>query len=178
MLRGLGCFVLVFSLVMTGCRSSDSENAENTEAAPAGEQENNAAVAVNQPVKQQKVKGTTQDVGDYEVLIKENPNLVPISERQEGTENQGYIRTITSSMRDQKARASQFGLERAIQLYHAEHERYPSYDEFMKMLKDHRAFFPALNGERMYAYREKTGEVLTLREVIPDDDDDKNPSRD
>jgi len=63
------------------------------------------------------------------------------------------------------SKASTFGLQRAIQLYQATHEKFPAFDEFMKIMKEHQVEFADVRSYEMYGYSEETGEIVLVEDL-------------
>jgi hypothetical protein len=104
---------------------------------------------------------TTNQVVDLHKAQAENPNLVIVEQRAQGDDPVSFaLRAYV----DVRSRASTFGMTRAVQLYQAEHERWPSYDEFVRMMRENRVEFTMIEPFRMYAYDSKTGEIVVLED--------------
>ncbi|WP_144996530.1 hypothetical protein [Polystyrenella longa] len=103
----------------------------------------------------------TQEVGDYDQLIKDNPNLVRVSEKV-NTDN--YIKTLSSTMLVKGSEASRFGMLQVIRTFEAEHERFPNYEEFIGIMKESGSSFTVLPAGQFYAYSAEAGEIMILEE--------------
>ncbi len=64
------------------------------------------------------------------------------------------------------ARASTLGLQQQVQHYRALNDRFPSYQEFMKMMRDNRIEFAKLRWYEIYGYNEDTGKILVLVDTV------------
>lgn len=60
------------------------------------------------------------------------------------------------------SRVSTFGMQQAIKTHKALNDRFPSYDEYMKMMKENRIQFAELPPYLMYGYDDETGNILVL----------------
>ncbi len=103
----------------------------------------------------------TNEVVDMKKALAENPDLVEVDQRITGTDpitvyGQAYINT--------RSKASQLGMIHAINLFKAEHERHPTYDEFMKIMREHHVEFTMLPYYQMYAYDDTDGRIVVLQD--------------
>ncbi|MEW4563607.1 hypothetical protein AB1K70_13830 [Bremerella sp. JC770] len=64
------------------------------------------------------------------------------------------------------ARASTLGLQQQVQHYKALNDKFPSYQEFMKMMRDNRIEFAKLRWYEIYGYNEDTGKILVLVDTV------------
>lgn len=64
------------------------------------------------------------------------------------------------------AKASTLGLQQQIQHYKALNGKNPSYDEFMKMMRDNRIEFAKLRWYEIYGYHEDTGNIVVLIDTV------------
>tara|TARA_R110002095_G_scaffold142300_1_gene123248 strand:- start:1307 stop:1927 length:621 start_codon:yes stop_codon:yes gene_type:complete len=62
------------------------------------------------------------------------------------------------------SRASTLGMQQAIQTHKALNDKFPSYDEYMKMMKENRVEFAQLPPYQMYGYDDETGHILVLQD--------------
>ncbi|MEX2359144.1 MAG: hypothetical protein WEE51_12525 [Pirellulaceae bacterium] len=60
------------------------------------------------------------------------------------------------------AKASTLGLQQAVNIHKALHERPPTYDEFMAMMQEHNVEFVKLRSYEKYGYDEEKGTILVL----------------
>jgi len=68
------------------------------------------------------------------------------------------------------ARASTLGLQQQVQHYKALNDKFPSYQEFMKMMRDNRIEFAKLRWYEIYGYNEDTGKILVLVDTVAKED--------
>ena len=104
---------------------------------------------------------TTNQVVDLHKAQAENPNLKIVEQRAQGDDP---ISFALDAYIDVRSRASRFGMTRAVQLHQAEHERWPTYDEFVRMMRENRVEFTMIEPFRMYAYDSKSGEIVVLED--------------
>lgn len=64
------------------------------------------------------------------------------------------------------ARASTLGLQQQVQHYKALNDKFPSYKEFMQMMRDNRIEFAKLRWYEIYGYNEDTGKILVLVDTV------------
>ncbi|MFK7777985.1 MAG: hypothetical protein QM501_07640 [Gimesia sp.] len=62
------------------------------------------------------------------------------------------------------SRVSTLGMQQAIKLHKALNDRFPSYDEYLKMMKENRIEFALLPPYKMYGYDSETGNILVLQD--------------
>ncbi|NOX53682.1 MAG: hypothetical protein GXP27_04450 [Planctomycetes bacterium] len=103
---------------------------------------------------------TTAKVVDAQKALK-NPKIVVIENRLKTTDP---LTVAASAYVSMAARASTFGFQRALQLFKATNGRNPTYQEFVKMMKENRVEFAALPPYQMYGYDAKTGGIVILED--------------
>lgn len=64
------------------------------------------------------------------------------------------------------AKASTLGLQQQVQHYKVLNDKFPSYQEFMKMMRDNRIEFAKLRWYEIYGYNEDTGKILVLVDTV------------
>ena len=64
------------------------------------------------------------------------------------------------------AQTSTLGLKQSVQHYRALNDKWPSYKEFMQMMRDNRIEFAKLRWYEIYAYNEDTGNILVLVDTV------------
>lgn len=64
------------------------------------------------------------------------------------------------------AQASTLGLQSAIKNYRALNDRYPTYEEFKKMMQENRIEFAKLRWYEIYGYNEDTGKIVVLVDTV------------
>ncbi len=62
------------------------------------------------------------------------------------------------------SRVSTLGMQQAIQAHKALNDKFPTYDEYMKMMKENRIEFAQLPPYQMYGYDDETGHILVLQD--------------
>lgn len=104
---------------------------------------------------------TTAKVVDAQKALAENPGLVVLERKKLGDDplTQGanayvFVRSSVSTL----------GMQRAIQLYQAEHGKLPSYDDFMRIMQENRVEFTMLYAWQMYGYDAQAGEIVILED--------------
>jgi hypothetical protein len=103
----------------------------------------------------------TDEIVDYEKAMKENPKLEEVEPRMK----QGDLLSMyVSAYIDVGAQVGVMNMKHALDLYHAEHEKNPSYDEFMKMVRENQIRFRKLRYYQMYAYDAKRGKMTVLED--------------
>ncbi|TWU09274.1 hypothetical protein CA54_45140 [Symmachiella macrocystis] len=104
----------------------------------------------------------TAEVVDM-TTIRDDPNIQPVLEQKLNiTDPVSGVATLYFRMAGQ---ASTFGMQGAIRLYQAQHEKFPSLEEFKKIMKDHRVEFAKLRPYEMYAYDEETGDLAVMQDL-------------
>lgn len=64
------------------------------------------------------------------------------------------------------AQASTLGLQQSVQHYKALNDKFPPYEEFMRMMQENRIEFTKLRWYEIYAYNEDTGKILVLEDTV------------
>ena len=64
------------------------------------------------------------------------------------------------------AQTSTLGLQQAVQHYKALNDKFPPYEEFMRMMQENRIEFTKLRWYEIYAYNEDTGKILVLEDTV------------
>jgi hypothetical protein len=137
---------------------------------PAAQAQQPAAVA-QQPMPQPQAapvndgKGiigkSTNQVSEMRPLMAQNPNLKIVSNKAAGDDPLTFAASAYVTAR---SRASLFGFEGALKLYKAEHERNPTYEEFIKMMRENHIEFTALYAWQVYAYDPQEGQIVILED--------------
>lgn len=60
------------------------------------------------------------------------------------------------------AKVSTLGMQQAVNMKKAVEGRYPTYDEYMQIMKENRIEFVKLRSYEMYGYDDKSGKILVL----------------
>ena len=136
-------------------------DAPKQNAAPA---ENAAANGDAAPPRKSKsiIGKTTAEVVDM-TKIRDDPNIQPVKDQKLNiTDPLSGVATLYFRMAGQ---TSTFGMQSAVRLYQAQHEKFPSLEEFKKMMKDNNVEFAKLRPYEMYGYDEQTGDLLVLQDL-------------
>lgn len=106
-----------------------------------------APPAAEKPKKESIIGKTTQDIGEYD------PNGDAEIADLQVDENASPLGAVTGAYKFAAGRGAELAVERALQLYEVQHEKYPTYDEFMEhIVKANNMQFPVLPGKRRYQY--------------------------
>ena len=62
------------------------------------------------------------------------------------------------------SKASTFGMQQAIKTHKVLNDKFPSYDEYMKMMKENRVEFAQLPPYKLYGYDAETGNIMVLQD--------------
>lgn len=62
------------------------------------------------------------------------------------------------------SKVSTLGMQQAIKAHKALNDRFPTYDEYMKIMKENRVEFAALPPYKMYGYNAETGNIMVLED--------------
>jgi len=174
--RALVCLYL-FS-VMAGCqdpqdiakRQGTAEGNQQQEQA-AGQEMPPAAEDAAAPVAAGEQKGadsskksilqkTTAVVVDAKQAL-ENPEIEVVDGKIKGVDPFTQAGSAYVSM---ASRVSTLGMQQAIKTYKVLNDRFPSYDEYMKMMKENKIEFAALPPYKMYGYDAESGNILVLED--------------
>lgn len=118
--------------------------------------------AVEVKVDQKGVIGkVTGELVDIQAVI-DDPNIRRLGDRKIPIADP--ITQSASAYFIMSAQVSSFGLQKAIQLYQAEHARFPTYEELKKMMKENGVQMAKLRPYEMYGYDQKTGEIEILED--------------
>ena len=146
--------VLLVGILFVGCSKPAAEEPK--------EQVGQKAEQAPQPAKQNKgiIGKKTDDVADYQELIKENPNLTKVSDK---VNEKSPLKQSMGILKRKGSQVSRFGMVGAIRAHKALHDKFPTYEEFMGIMKEHGVKFTQLPATEMYAYDSKTGEIYVLK---------------
>ncbi|HWL09815.1 MAG TPA: hypothetical protein VNQ76_15515 [Planctomicrobium sp.] len=155
---------MVIALCASGCidpkmtkgKKSQGDGAKTTapDAAPANNDQPAAPATFTFPEDNTKLV-------DRKQILAENPNLVEVENRINAADpisaaTQGYF-AIGSKAQLQN-------LKHGIDLYKAEHEKFPPFAEFDKMIKEARVDLKGIRRWQVYAYDDTTGELCILED--------------
>jgi len=105
---------------------------------------------------------TTADVVDAKEWLKKEG----IEARDGNIEGVDPFSQAASGYFTLAAQASTLGLQQQVQHYRALNDKFPSYEEFMKMMRDNRIEFAKLRWYEIYGYNEDTGKILVLVDTV------------
>ncbi len=107
---------------------------------------------------------TTNEVVNAKEALK-FPNIVIIENKSQGGDPITFAASAYVSIRSQ---ASTLGMVQAIKTHQALNDKWPTYEEFMKIMQENRVEFTMLYPYQRYGYDEETGSIVILQ-----DNDDK-----
>ena len=91
----------------------------------------------------------------------ENPEIIVVDGKIKGVDPFSQAGSAYVSM---SSRVSTLGMQQAIKAHKALNDRFPSYDEYMQMMKENRVEFAALPPYKMYGYDAESGNILVLED--------------
>ncbi|WP_417385478.1 hypothetical protein [Gimesia sp.] len=103
---------------------------------------------------------TTAVVVDAKKAL-ENPNIEVVDGKIKGVDPFSQAGSAYVSM---ASRVSTLGMQQAIKAHKALNDRFPSYDEYMQMMKENRIEFAQLPPYKMYGYDAESGNILVLQD--------------
>lgn len=104
---------------------------------------------------------TTARIVDRTKATAENPALVEVGGSLQGGDP---VSLAASAYIDLRGRASTLGLQNDLKLFRGEHDRNPTYDELVAMMKTHNVSFTELPPYQVYAYDSKAGTICILED--------------
>ncbi|QDV52523.1 hypothetical protein Enr17x_45860 [Gimesia fumaroli] len=119
-----------------------------------------AAIENKNAGKKSILQRTTAVVVDAKKALK-NPEIVIVDGKIKGVDPYSQAGSAYVSM---ASRVSTLGMQQAIKTYKVLNERFPTYDEYMKMMKENRIEFAQLPPYKMYGYNDETGNILVLQD--------------
>ena len=90
-----------------------------------------------------------------------NPKIVVVENKVNPADPLG---SVVTRYFDAAARVSTLGLQQAVKAHHALNGRYPTVEEFQRMIQQHRVKLAPLPPYQMYAYDEKTGGIVIVED--------------
>ncbi|RCS40651.1 hypothetical protein DTL42_25110 [Bremerella cremea] len=111
-------------------------------------------------------KGVIHQTTDKVVDAKEWLKKEGIEGKNGDIEGVDPLSRAASSYFTLAAQASTLGLQSAIKNYRALNDRYPTYEEFMKMMRENRIEFAQLRWYEIYGYNEDTGKIMVLVDTV------------
>ncbi|WP_417389035.1 hypothetical protein [Gimesia sp.] len=103
---------------------------------------------------------TTAVVVDAKKAL-ENPDIEIVDGKIKGVDPFTQAGSAYVSM---ASRVSTLGMQQAIQHHKVLNERFPTYDEYMQMMKENRIEFAELPPYKMYGYDAESGNILVLQD--------------
>ncbi|HUG18750.1 MAG TPA: hypothetical protein VMM56_07210 [Planctomycetaceae bacterium] len=153
-LTGICC---VACLLAVGCEGMITPVQEEVKKQAAEEAEQ--AKAEEQPKKDPKgiLNKTTAQVVDAKKALAENPDLVVVENGKFGT---NYLTGLANVRVMVASQVSTLGMQQAVQAHQAEHGRWPTYDEFMGIMKQYGIRFTEVFAWQKYGYNEDDGTIV------------------
>jgi hypothetical protein len=117
------------------------------------------AKAEEKPKKDSKgiLNKTTAEVVDAKKALAENPDLKIVEGGNYGT---NYFTQLANIRVQVASQVSRFGMQEAVQAHQAEFGKWPTYDEFMKIMKDNGVEFTQVFAWQKYGYNEDDGSIV------------------
>lgn len=103
---------------------------------------------------------TTAVVVDAKKAL-ENPDIIVVDGKIKGVDPFTQAGSAYVSM---ASRVSTLGMQQAIKAHKALNDRFPTYDEYMQMMKENRIEFAQLPPYKMYGYDAESGTILVLQD--------------
>ncbi|HAH46111.1 MAG TPA: hypothetical protein DCM07_14905 [Planctomycetaceae bacterium] len=103
---------------------------------------------------------TTAVVVDAKKAL-ENPDIEIVDGKIKGVDPFTQAGSAYVSM---ASRVSTLGMQQAIQHHKVLNDRFPTYDEYMQMMKENRIEFAQLPPYKMYGYNAESGNILVLQD--------------
>ena len=119
-----------------------------------------AAIEKKNASKKSILQRTTAVVVDAKKALK-NPDIIVVDGKIKGVDpfsQAGSAYVVMAS------KVSTLGMQQAIQHHKALNDRFPTYDEYMKMMKQNRIEFAQLPPYKLYGYDDETGNILVLED--------------
>jgi len=140
-------------------QAGDHGNQEMPQVEPEAPAQNAAAEQKND-TKKSAIHKTTAVVIDAKKAAN-NPDFSVVDGKIKGVDPFTQAGSAYFSMASQ---VSTLGMQQAIQAHKALNDKFPSYDEYMKMMKENRIEFAQLPPYQMYGYDDETGHILVLQD--------------
>ncbi|MBI5761581.1 MAG: hypothetical protein HZA46_23975 [Planctomycetales bacterium] len=106
------------------------------------------------------INQSTNQVVDAVVAL-QNPNIKVVENKITGSDPLSASMTAYVSVR---SKASLLGMDATVRQFKVVEDRNPTYDEFMKMMRENRVEFTALYQGQMYGYDSQKGGILILED--------------
>lgn len=147
--------------------TTDSSNSDSEPMAVAPMEESPAEQPAPEPTTEPKPKkGVIHQTTDQVVDAKEWLKKQGIEGKDGDIEGVDPFSRAASSYFTLAAQASTLGLQSAVKNYRALNDRYPTYEEFMQMMRENRIEFAKLRWYEIYGYNEDTGKILVLVDTV------------
>lgn len=151
--------LLISGLTILGCadRKPDAEPAAE---APAAAPQAQAAVPAAQPPREVAFKREAKLV-DKNKAMAENPALIEVENKINASDP---ITAISQSYFNAASRIHTVQLKHSVDLMKASEDRWPTFEEFEKLLKQHTVELTGLYPWQVYAYDDQTGGISILED--------------
>ena len=106
---------------------------------------------------------TTAKVVDKMTFMQAYPQMKIVDNKLRGSDS---LSIAVGAYVTEGAKASLFGMQSALKQLLVVTGRFPTYKEFVKMMRDHRVTFVELPANRVYAYDSKGGNIIVLEEPV------------
>lgn len=156
------CFLTMGGL--SACQDPNEIAKEQGDAEPQKQEmqqkvvENPGAEKPQNDSKKSIIHKTTAVVVDAKKTLKD-PDVSVVDGKIKGVDPYTQAGSAYVSM---ASRVSTLGMQQAIKAHKALNDRFPNYDEYMKMMKENRIQFAELPPYLMYGYDDETGNILVL----------------
>lgn len=135
---------------------ADSVKQEAPEAGNAAAEQNPAQNNAKKSI----IHKTTAVVVDAKKALK-NPDIEVVDGKIKGVDPFTQAGSAYVSM---ASKVSTLGMQQAIKAHKALNDRFPTYDEYVKMMKENKIEFAQLPPYKMYGYDDETGHILVLQD--------------
>jgi hypothetical protein len=158
------CLPIVLCCLCAGCfnpsafKVSSDESDGAKPAAPGAAPQNNAPPAAQGPA----FPDVKARVVDKQVAMAENPNL---RETENGINAMDPISSASQSYFALGSRVHLLNFKHQIDIFQAQYERYPTFDEFADMMQVNQVEYKGLKPWQMYAYDSSDGTVCILEDL-------------
>lgn len=102
----------------------------------------------------------TTDVADFPKVMAEHPDYIEVESVFKASDP---ISTAGSAYISMTEKISKIAFEKSMQIYMVDHDKPPSYDEFIKMMNDNNLKYAMLSPYKMYAYDAARGQLVVLQ---------------
>lgn len=91
----------------------------------------------------------------------QDPKIVPVENKIKGSDP---LTVVGSAYVTISAKAGTLGMQQAIKHHKALNDKFPTYDEFMQIVKQNRVEFPEAVPYQLYGYDESSGAIIMLED--------------